>query len=73
MTITEASTDMLERERQTPRARVEPRSVRYGLPCANCRAYYPAILGACPVCGSIERVSPYTPLALGNLRASKAS
>jgi hypothetical protein len=30
----------------------------YGLPCANCRLYYPANADACPACNSRERVSP---------------
>jgi len=29
----------------------------YGLPCANCRLYYPANLDTCPACDSKERVS----------------
>jgi hypothetical protein len=29
----------------------------FGLPCANCRLYYPASLDACPACNSNERVS----------------
>lgn len=29
-----------------------------GLPCANCRLYYPADMNACPICKSTERVSP---------------
>jgi hypothetical protein len=29
----------------------------FGLPCANCRLYYPAGLDACPACNSNERVS----------------
>ncbi|MCU1300221.1 MAG: hypothetical protein JWQ87_505 [Candidatus Sulfotelmatobacter sp.] len=29
----------------------------YGLPCANCRLYYPANLDSCPACNSKERVS----------------
>ena len=28
------------------------------MPCANCRAYYPADMQACPICKSQERVSP---------------
>jgi uncharacterized OB-fold protein len=60
MTLSEVSTEMQGKERQGPRTRIEPRGVLYGLPCANCRAYYPAILEACPVCSSVERVSPYT-------------
>jgi hypothetical protein len=35
-----------------------PRKVSgYGLPCANCRLYYPANLDTCPACDSKERVS----------------
>jgi hypothetical protein len=34
-----------------------PRS-GYGLPCANCRLYYPADMDRCPICKSTERVSP---------------
>lgn len=33
----------------------------YGLPCAECRLYYPADLDCCPTCSSTERVSPLTP------------
>jgi hypothetical protein len=29
----------------------------YGLPCADCRLYYPADLDACPACNCKERVS----------------
>lgn len=35
---------------------LRPKHVGYGLPCANCRAYYTADLAACPICGSRERV-----------------
>ena len=34
------------------------KSAGYGLPCANCHAYYPADMHACPICTSTERVSP---------------
>jgi hypothetical protein len=30
----------------------------YGLPCSHCRAYYPADLFKCPICGCEERISP---------------
>lgn len=30
----------------------------YGLPCAKCRAYYPADLDACPICQSSARIHP---------------
>jgi len=33
-------------------------SIGYGMPCSNCRAYYPADMDACPICKSRERVSP---------------
>ena len=33
------------------------RSSGFGLPCANCRLYYPANLDVCPACNSTERVS----------------
>jgi hypothetical protein len=35
-----------------------PRAVGYGMPCAHCRAYYPADMQACPICHTKERVSP---------------
>lgn len=35
---------------------VKAKQVGYGLPCANCRAYYGADLTACPICGCPERV-----------------
>jgi hypothetical protein len=43
----------------------EAKSVGYGLPCANCHAYYPADMHVCPICKSPERVSPtpHTPPA----------
>ncbi len=46
-------------EKAAPRAAVaDPKAVGYGLPCSNCRAYYPADLDICPICKSPERVSP---------------
>jgi len=38
-------------------AAAERRSTGYGLPCANCRLYYPANLDVCPACNCKERVS----------------
>jgi hypothetical protein len=32
------------------------RPIRFGLPCANCRAYYASDLPACPICKCAERV-----------------
>jgi hypothetical protein len=46
---------------QSPRfspASPDLKAVGYGLPCSNCRAYYPADLDTCPICKSEERVSP---------------
>src|SRR6266436_4227284 len=40
------------------------KAIGYGLPCSNCRAYYPSDLKACPVCKSTERVSPRAVVAL---------
>jgi hypothetical protein len=34
------------------------KSSGYGMPCANCRLYYPANLDTCPACNGKERVSP---------------
>src|SRR5256886_15455840 len=34
----------------------ENRSARFGLPCANCKAYYASDLPSCPICKSAERV-----------------
>ena len=35
---------------------LQPKHVGYGLPCANCRAYYAANIAVCPVCGCHDRV-----------------
>ena len=37
-----------------------PRTMLLGLPCARCKAYYPAVLAACPICGSEERVALFS-------------
>jgi rRNA maturation endonuclease Nob1 len=34
-----------------------PKPVRYGLPCAKCKAYYSAEFDACPICSHAERVA----------------
>jgi hypothetical protein len=34
------------------------KSFGFGMPCANCRLYYPANLDFCPTCNGKERVSP---------------
>jgi hypothetical protein len=38
--------------------KVPHQSTGFGLPCSNCRLYYPANLDVCPACNSKERVSP---------------
>jgi hypothetical protein len=44
------------------------RNIGYGMPCASCRAYYPADMDTCPICKSKERVS----LAAGSGRPASA-
>src|SRR5271156_2656208 len=39
-------------------AEAQHKSSGYGMPCANCRLYYPANVDTCPACNSRERVSP---------------
>jgi uncharacterized OB-fold protein len=36
---------------------VAPRRVLYGLPCADCGAYFASSLKECPVCHSEERMA----------------
>jgi uncharacterized OB-fold protein len=38
-------------------SRVEAPRVLYGLPCAECGAYYASNLSECPVCHSGERIA----------------
>lgn len=57
---TDVRTDIRHDLRNAVRSASEAprRSGGYGLPCANCRLYYPADLDSCPACNSRERVSP---------------
>jgi len=48
--------DLRNAVRRDPKAKHE--SSGFGLPCSNCRLYYPANLEVCPACNSTERVSP---------------
>jgi hypothetical protein len=48
----------IERPLAVSNASSDLKAVGYGLPCSNCRAYYPSDLNICPVCKSPERVSP---------------
>lgn len=41
----------------------------YGMPCANCRLYYPANVDTCPACNSRERVSPNMVPAIPKVQA----
>ncbi len=56
--LTGAERHGMERPLPVPSASSDPKAVGYGLPCSNCRAYYPSDLNVCPVCKSPERVSP---------------
>ena len=53
----------VQQHRIVPGTPVAPRQVGYGLPCAHCKTYYTADLGACPVCKSPQRVSPTEAMA----------
>lgn len=63
------SRDGLEaaRQRQASARKITPqnegRPVLYGLPCADCHAYYDANLTECPVCRSTQRITPSKPFA----------
>jgi hypothetical protein len=50
--------------------KVRQSSVGYGLPCANCRLYYPANLDSCPACNSNDRISPNTVPAIPKPQAA---
>ncbi|MGB9232846.1 MAG: hypothetical protein WCC04_00380 [Terriglobales bacterium] len=62
--VVNAGASITERRPGTPsgasRAERSPetRAVGYGMPCVNCRAYYPVDMDACPICQTKERVSP---------------
>jgi hypothetical protein len=52
-------------------ASAEPRKpAGYGLPCAECRLYYPADLDLCPNCNSRERVPAIVAPTLPKIQAS---
>lgn len=56
--VGEIRCDECRRGRATTVQRQRPKRAGYGLPCASCRAYYPADLRECPVCKATVRVSP---------------
>ena len=43
----------------------------FGLPCSNCRLYYPANLDVCPACNSKERVSPVAVPAIPKVQTAE--
>jgi hypothetical protein len=49
------------------------RSSGYGMPCANCRLYYPANLDVCPACNTKERVSTSAVPALPKVQTAAES
>ena len=44
------------------------KKVLYGLPCAQCKAYYAADLTSCPVCQCRERGPAFLPVVSPNCR-----
>jgi hypothetical protein len=61
------------RSLSTSHVAMEHRAIGYGLPCANCRAYYPSDMHACPICKSQERVSPASAGEIHTLAAAPQS
>src|SRR5438128_3767715 len=51
----------------------EHRPARFGLPCANCKAYYDCELHACPICKCAERVPAEEAEAKSTNRLKKPS
>jgi hypothetical protein len=51
-------------------AKAPHQSTGFGLPCSNCRLYYPANLDVCPACNAKERVSPTAAPAIPKLQAA---
>ena len=49
------------------------RPARFGLPCANCKAYYSSDLPACPICKCAERVPAQQAEAESTNRLKKPS
>ena len=55
------------------RALQQHRPARFGLPCANCKAYYDCELHACPICKCAERVPAEEAEAKSTNRLKKPS
>jgi hypothetical protein len=51
-------------------AKGQHKSSGFGLPCSNCRLYYPADLEFCPACNNKERVSPTVAPAIPKVQAA---
>lgn len=51
-------------------AKSQKQSSGFGMPCSNCRLYYPANLDACPACNSKDRVSPTVVPAIPKVQAA---
>src|SRR5712664_4551115 len=62
--LTGAEAHGMERSLPVPSGLPDHKAIGYGLPCSNCRAYYPSDLNVCPICKSPERVSPGTVAAM---------
>src|ERR1700733_178628 len=50
---------------------MDHRIIGYGLPCANCRAYYPSDMETCPICKSHQRVAPAATPSLPSAASSR--
>ena len=61
------------RIRANAHALKQHRPARYGLPCANCKAYYGSDLPACPICKCAERVLATAPEAKSATMLKKPS
>jgi DNA-binding CsgD family transcriptional regulator len=60
-----------ETEEPQPAEAPERKTIGVGLPCLQCRTYYPADLHICPICKSPERVPPNAVHALFSVPAIK--
>jgi hypothetical protein len=50
---------------------MDHRIIGYGLPCANCRAYYPSDMETCPICKSHQRVAAAATPSLPSAASSR--
>ena len=54
--LSQLHNDEIQKDGLKTRSETHVRRARYGLPCANCKAYYASDLPACPICKCAERV-----------------